>query len=67
VKEVMVTIFRDSEDVLMIDHLQKDHTITGEYFAYDLRQMKEPKKGKVPRTICRTMHQFTQNRLNRLC
>lgn len=47
-KKVMASVFWDSEGVLMIDYLQKGQTITGEYYASELRQLKEAIKQKRP-------------------
>ena len=47
----MASVFWDSEGVLMIDYLQKGQTITGEYYASELCQLKEVIKEKCRRKL----------------
>ena len=44
----MTSVFWDCEVVLMIDYLQKGQTINGEYYASNLRQLKEGIQSKRP-------------------
>ena len=39
--KVMVSVFRDSEGVLLIDYLSKGQTVTGSYYANLLRQLRQ--------------------------
>ena len=52
VGKLMASVFRDCEEVLMIDFLQKGQTINGEYHASNLRQLKEPIKSKRRGKLC---------------
>lgn len=42
----MVIIFRVSEEILLIDYKDKDVSITGDYYASTLEQLKETIKEK---------------------
>ncbi len=44
--KVMASVFWDSEGILMIDYLQSGQTISGEYYANELRQLREVIKAK---------------------
>jgi hypothetical protein len=63
----MSFVFCDIEDVLTIDHLQKDQTITGEHYTPEFCQFKELiMKGAEESCVqgsncCRTMHPFTKH------
>ena len=46
--KVMVTIFRDSHRIILIDYVQKGKTITGEYYASLLDRFDAILKGKRP-------------------
>jgi histone-lysine N-methyltransferase SETMAR len=39
--KVMASIFWDSKGILMIDYLEKGNTINGEYYANELRQLRD--------------------------
>ena len=41
VGKVMASSFWDAEGVLLVDHLDKGHTITGAYYADLLKQLRE--------------------------
>ncbi|XP_012063671.1 PREDICTED: histone-lysine N-methyltransferase SETMAR-like [Atta cephalotes] len=47
--KMMATVFWDSQGIILIDYLQKDKTITGEYYATLLNHLKEELKKKRPR------------------
>lgn len=51
VDKVVAYVFWDSEGVIMIDYLQRGQTITAEYYALELRQLraaiKEKRTGKL--------------------
>jgi len=49
VEKVMVTVFWDSQEIILIDYLQKNKAITGEYYATLLDRLKEELKKKRPR------------------
>jgi len=42
----MATVFWDSQGIILIDYLQKDKTITREYYATLLNRLKEELKKK---------------------
>ena len=54
-RKVMASILCDAEGVLLVDYLDKGHTITGAYYAELLRQLRETIKqiqlGKLPRGV----------------
>ena len=37
--KVMASVYWDSEGVIMVDFLKKGHTINGEYYANELRNL----------------------------
>jgi len=47
--KVMATVFWDSEGIIFIDYLQKDQTITGEYYTILLNRLDEELRTKWPR------------------
>jgi histone-lysine N-methyltransferase SETMAR len=53
--KVMASVFWDSEGVLLVDYLQKGHTITGTYYADLLRQLREKirslRRGRLTRGV----------------
>ncbi|UYV82726.1 hypothetical protein LAZ67_22000679 [Cordylochernes scorpioides] len=53
--KVMVSVFWDSEGVLLLDFLNKGQTITGNYYAYLVKQLrdafKEKRRGKLSKKI----------------
>ncbi|UYV77410.1 hypothetical protein LAZ67_15000915 [Cordylochernes scorpioides] len=53
--KVMVSVFWDSEGILLLDVLNKDQTITGNYYANLVKQLreaiKENRRGKLSRKI----------------
>lgn len=53
--KVMASVFWDAEGVIMIDYLQKGKTINGQYYADELRQLrekiKEKRRGKLRRGV----------------
>lgn len=53
--KVMASVFWDAEGVLMVDYLQKGSTINGEYYASELRQLREQikkkRRGKLSRGV----------------
>ena len=59
--KVMAAIFWDAEGVLLVDYLDKGHTITGAYYSDLLRQLRETikqiRRGKCSST--RKMHRLT--------
>ena len=44
--KVMASVFWDAKGIVLIDYLQKGHTINGEYYANLLRQLREAIKSK---------------------
>lgn len=54
-KKVMASVFWDSGGVLMVDYLPKGQTITGNYYAEELRRLreaiKEKRRGKLTRGV----------------
>ncbi|UYV82869.1 hypothetical protein LAZ67_22001161 [Cordylochernes scorpioides] len=54
-EKVMVSVFWDSEGVLLLDFLNKGQTITGDYYANFVKQLreaiKEKRRGKLSRKI----------------
>ncbi|UYV80508.1 hypothetical protein LAZ67_19000385 [Cordylochernes scorpioides] len=53
--KVMVSVFWDSEGVILLDFLNKGQTITGNYYANLVKQLREDikkkRRGKLPRKI----------------
>ena len=53
--KVMATVFWDSEGVLMIDYLQRGKTVTGVYYADQIRKLRaaiKQKRGESCVTVC---------------
>ena len=46
VGKVMASVFWDCKGVIMVNYLQRGHTITGEYYSNELRQLKDAIKKK---------------------
>jgi len=44
--KVAASVFWDAEGVIMVDYLQKGQTINGEYYAHELRNLREAIKNK---------------------
>ena len=40
-QKVMASVFWNSEGVIMIDYLERGHTVTGDYYAQELKQLRE--------------------------
>ena len=45
-RKVMASVFWDAEGIIMIDYLPQGHTITGLYYAQELRRLREEIKSK---------------------
>lgn len=44
--KIMASVFWDREGVIMIDYLERGHTITGHYYAEELRRLRQAIKDK---------------------
>lgn len=40
-KKIMASVFWDKDGVIMIDYLERGHTITGKYYAQELQRLRE--------------------------
>ena len=45
-RKVMASVFRNAKGIVLIDYLQKSKTISGEYYANLLRQLRNATKSK---------------------
>lgn len=54
-KKIMATIFWDCEGILLVDFKERNTTVTGEYYAFLLRQLrdaiKDKRRGKLSRGV----------------
>jgi histone-lysine N-methyltransferase SETMAR len=62
--KVMASVFWDAENILFIDYLEKDKTITGEYYSNLLirldEKIREKRPGLQKKNLIRTMHPPTK-------
>lgn len=63
VGKVMATVFWDSEGIILIDHLEKGKTITGDDYAIFMVRLKEELKQKRPRLVCKKFSFIKTTRL----
>src|SRR6185436_426293 len=69
--KIMATVFWDGEGIIMVDYLEKGKTVSGEYYAMLLGQLRERlkqiRRGKLRKGVLllQTMRRFTTAMLRR--
>lgn len=66
-KKIMASVFWDQDGIIMIDYLPKGETITGLYYAQELRKLRDALKKKVEQRSLASARQCSSSYLTRCC